>query len=61
MAKELKAKHFQYYDEGETYGLLQFVKNNNITNIVSITSAGKFSEGYVLFYWEETEKTDTHG
>lgn len=49
----LVSKHFKYHDE-----LVKFVNENKILNIVSIAEAGRFSEGFVLFYRLETLSLD---
>jgi hypothetical protein len=42
--KELKSRHFQYYEK-----LVNWVNDNNC-EVVSICDAGRFSEGFILFY-----------
>jgi hypothetical protein len=51
MKKELKTKYF-----GETNGLLRFVNDNKITEIVAITTGDRLLEGYILFYWDYVEQ-----
>src|SRR5574343_157163 len=45
----LVSKCFKYHDD-----LVKFVNERKISNIVSIAEAGRFSEGFVLFYRLET-------
>lgn len=49
MKTKLKSKHFKYDDL-----LIEFVNKENI-KVISICGAGKFSEGYILFYEEIIE------
>lgn len=55
---KLKYMVFQYADRlvnwinyGHVHGAGYGTRKPNIT-VVSISDAGRFSEGYVLFYWE---------
>jgi hypothetical protein len=42
--KELKSKHFTYHED-----LTKWV-NETLCEVVSISAAGRFSEGFILFY-----------
>lgn len=42
----METKHFKYLED-----IVKWVNTNiSLNQIISITSAGKYSEGYILFY-----------